>query len=581
MSSKSFITTQAILHLHNPAQIAASLTFSSNSFHLSQVAQLVNNKESAAHHVFTHDDDTSEPTMLRVLAQSFSFQFAKRMSVPCYVDADSFQDEILAPLVEKRPDFCRSLVECEIDFDAGGAQLLPLLARVTSLRALTIIGEIPDEEPTDLLQLQHFQNLEKLEMPNCGGINVSEDGIFFPEFCAAAAAAAEWSIKKTLKHLAFKNATADPIPFVNLFPNLLSLDVESAAISIPFDAQALAIGNPKLKKLHVGLFSFTDTLASLGQLTNMEELSFTDCSNYGSLAFLKDLGHSLKSLRFESFSESADEEKLKEEVKHVSSLPLLEVFSFVHCASFDDVCMKHLGGLTHLRELDLTNTKITAEGFAHLKSLENLEKLTCARRRILDDDDEVEPSSPSIIRDLWSSLPKLKHVDLSYWGLRDGDLEGIAQLKNSLEKLKIQNYQRITAQGLAQLSKLTNLRELSLPRFDDEIARLLFGNDPTTSFPFLTSLNLGASENLTEDGFKHLVASKSLKTNLQSLCSEDFDPSLECIMSSVVKLTRLETFCTNMKVDSEGKRVIINNLKNLKMLDWRLISDDDRVEAAE
>ena len=120
-------------------------------------------------------------------------------------------------------------------------------------------------------------------------------------------------------------------------------------------------------------------------------------------------------------------------------------------APIDDRQLRHLGGLTGLRLLDLSGTRVTAAGLVHLQALERLETLSLWDTRV---DDRALP--------LVARLGSLRHLGLGNTGVTD---EGLAHLAG-LTRLRVLQLwgTDVEGPGLDVLHGLQSLEIVSLPR---------------------------------------------------------------------------------------------------------------------
>jgi hypothetical protein len=135
-------------------------------------------------------------------------------------------------------------------------------------------------------------------------------------------------------------------------------------------------------------------------------------------------------------------------IAHIARLEHLEELKLDN-TGITDGALAYLGGLTRLRHLRLSGTAIDGSGLEYLRGLQDLEVLELQETKITDD------SLANV-----AQLANLRHLWLCGTPIGDAGLKQLAILKN-LEWLHL-NETRITGRGLAAISGLTGLRQLSL-----------------------------------------------------------------------------------------------------------------------
>ena len=158
-----------------------------------------------------------------------------------------------------------------------------------------------------------------------------------------------------------------------------------------------------------------------------------------------------------------------------------------------DACMPHVAHLTGLRQLDLTYTKITRMGLAHLEKLTALERLAMPKAT-------TDKGLAHI-----AALPSLK--ELKFGGRNQITNGGLAQLANAqaIEELTIGG-KYISDAGLAPLTRLPSLRYLILwgnTLGDDALIHV-------RNIPSLRILNLGNGA-IGDVGLAHLAGHAGLE----------------------------------------------------------------------
>lgn len=124
-------------------------------------------------------------------------------------------------------------------------------------------------------------------------------------------------------------------------------------------------------------------------------------------------------------------------------------FSFARNSMIDDTGLAHLAGLTGLKQLGLSSTKIQGSGLIHLSKLKSLETLSLSHINLTD-----EGLKPIAV------FKSLRRINLSYTQITDA---GLAYLKDLdlLERLDLYG-NNITGKGLSHLSEIRSLRNLYL-----------------------------------------------------------------------------------------------------------------------
>lgn len=177
---------------------------------------------------------------------------------------------------------------------------------------------------------------------------------------------------------------------------------------------------------------------------------------------------------------------------HLVNLQALKELSCFN-STVSDPALEHISQLHSLEQLTLYLTEIDGSGLNHLRNLTSLKALSLSKTAITD-----------------ASLVHLKDMtwleELELYGTRIGN-DGLAHLKGltSLERLILGTFDSksdpspITDEGLAYLSKLTNLKEIGLSRTQVTNAGLRHLSGLTK----LESLNLNETK-ITGKGFGFL-----------------------------------------------------------------------------
>jgi hypothetical protein len=151
--------------------------------------------------------------------------------------------------------------------------------------------------------------------------------------------------------------------------------------------------------------------------------------------------------------------------------------SLASCRSITDAGLVHLGGLKHLRILDLFNTPTTDTGLQHILSLKELRTLNLAGTEISDNGLQSLKSFPALEQlhlgwcdigdDALASLeglPCLKVLDLRATKITDAGLLHVSRIP-TLEVLGL-GETAISGSGLKFLADLKSLRFLNLEYSD-------------------------------------------------------------------------------------------------------------------
>ncbi|KAF4044280.1 Leucine rich repeat [Phytophthora infestans] len=139
----------------------------------------------------------------------------------------------------------------------------------------------------------------------------------------------------------------------------------------------------------------------------------------------------------------------KETIEMLKLSTKLTTLNLSGCANVDDKCVKSLRQLEHLKSLQLVGCRrLTDKGVKRLFKLTKLEKLRLGRCRKLTDD---------AFGGFVDSFPKLRELDVSNCRLSERAMQHIGQVK-SLEVLVIRGCQDISDVGMASLAELTNLK---------------------------------------------------------------------------------------------------------------------------
>ena len=151
-----------------------------------------------------------------------------------------------------------------------------------------------------------------------------------------------------------------------------------------------------------------------------------------------------------------------------------------------DAGLVHLKGLTNLSELVLIETQVTDAGLAHLEQLTNLSTVRLSRTRVTD-------AGLAHLK----GLTNLSELDLYWTQVSDAGLAHLEGL-TKLADLRLSST-KVTGAGLAHLEGLTNLSKLDLSSTQVTDAGLAHLKGLTK----LTHLGLGSTQ-VTDAGLAHL-----------------------------------------------------------------------------
>ena len=227
----------------------------------------------------------------------------------------------------------------------------------------------------------------------------------------------------------------------------------------------------------------------------------------------------------------------------LEELTLIERLSLFGAQGFDDSAASHLEKLTNLRQLDLSNSKLTDAGLAHVEGLTKLRQLVISNGSFTDAglahlQNLLELRTLSLSADLDVGDDGLKHLvglihlkTLDLPGKRISD-KGLANLAvmSDLQALSLEK-SRIQGPGLAQLRGLKKLKQLNLGQTlieDNQLAQLVelpaleeldlemtgvsdAGLESIGKLAKLKSLNLMGTK-VSDDGLGKLAGLKKLQT---------------------------------------------------------------------
>jgi hypothetical protein len=290
---------------------------------------------------------------------------------------------------------------------------------------------------------------------------------------------------------------------------------------------------PNLRNLQLDNVIVTNAhLRSIGGLLNLEEFIISYQFQQRSYITDKGLEH-LKSLKKLTALDLSNSSEIKGHgLSHLKDLNELFFLKLSNCYSIEDSGLVGLQNFEQLIYLFLNNCHlITDEGLNHIKNLKNLEYL------ILQSCIAINGEGFKHLE----NMPNLWSIVLSSSNLMDNGLNHLKKMaNNSLRKKKIiqlylDNCENITEAGLAHLSGLTQLTELSLVGCnkitDAGLARL-------SGLTQLKELNLAGCSKITDAGLSHLNGLTQLTELGLTECSEITDAGL-AHLSGLTQLTEL------------------------------------------
>ncbi len=230
--------------------------------------------------------------------------------------------------------------------------------------------------------------------------------------------------------------------------NLRVLKLGTVAVN---DAAFKEIASLKeLRSLHFSQIQITDTrLAELGKLPRLQ---FLEIRTFGDA----------KGVTAEGLKHLAGLTDLRELIlydlsitdqvaKHLAALKELRVL-VLYNSPVGDETLKHLAGLTHLRHLVLASrpSRITDVGVKHLAGLKNLQFLSLRYAEITDDGAEII-----------AGIKSLGHLDLAATSITNAGVKHLAALPE-MRHLDLQGNAAVTAASLKHLHELKKLTSLAL-----------------------------------------------------------------------------------------------------------------------
>jgi len=205
-------------------------------------------------------------------------------------------------------------------------------------------------------------------------------------------------------------------------------------------------------------------------------------------------------------------------LQHIGGLTGLRELNLTLTPVKDDA-LKHLAGLAELRSLGLASTQCNGTGFQHLKTLKKLENVNFHFTPLNDDGLRAIAEVPISGR-LWFAHTKFtdegavsleKLTQLKRCGLGSTAKGSSGEAVAALAKLPLEDLALLDNQaspvGLAHAAKLATLRKLDVshaPAVKDESMQLV------AQMPSLEEFKLGSAL-ITDEGLQSLAASRSLK----------------------------------------------------------------------
>lgn len=318
--------------------------------------------------------------------------------------------------------------------------------------------------------------------------------------------------------------TPEGIEALSRLPSLRHLLLQSAA-------------NPRPE----GAVATNAHLAALGRLTSLTHLRICGGKRRAPAAGLASL-EGMKTLRLLAITDNESPE-LNQHLRHIGSLTSLEELELTNSA-VNDEGLEAVKGLVHLHRLDLTRTRVTDEGLAHLADLPELEELRLAGTHVGD----------AGMRHL-ERLKKLRRLDLSTTSVTAVGVAAVSRI-SSLEQVCFPG-RALTDESLPRLAGLPHLFKISPFKsmtLTDAGLRLL------PEMRTLDELRLTAPK-VTDAAMPYIAGCSSLQ--VLSLSAGVTDAGLQ-YLPQLKQLRRLVLH--NMKLNGEGLRAI-GQLPELRQVD--------------
>lgn len=205
-------------------------------------------------------------------------------------------------------------------------------------------------------------------------------------------------------------------------------------------------------------------------------------------------------------------------LRHIAGLTGLKELNLT-LTSVTDEGLEHLSQLTELRKLGLASTQCNGTGFAHLKALKELESVNFHFTPLNDAGLQLISQVPISDR-LWFAHTQFtdagaKHLasltGLKRCGIGSKDAASSGEAVEALSKLPLEDLSLLdnqaTPSGIKHAAKITTLKRLDVsyaPTVTDESMLLV------ALLPKLEEFRIGSAQ-VTDEGLHHLARSKSLK----------------------------------------------------------------------
>jgi len=576
-----FLTTVLPFLAHSHPSAAAFLTCRRHNFHASIIPEFLSSEERVKSFCGARQQNeiTTSWTSRNIRYTKLHILFVQtplmQFSPSLVLFEDDCVESILKSLLETKY-FTRTLqrftVDCALTND-----ILQALSKVQSLTKLDLLGRLNTHLE---MIINSVPSLETLAIENAKDLDPTD---------AIRISSPPPPVTKTLRSLILRDV--DPLfatQFVPNFPNLRKLELSTLNESQELDLLPLSSSLPLLTDLDLKRYNLKNT-ESLKNLFHLSLLRFAWCqiSDLSFLTQANNLPHLTELLfkKCEGLSTSSFASLV-----HTPKLHVLTLCS----TDFNSGCLQYLEDLVHLRELDLSYTRIVGDSRVLKTLMQNLfqlEELNVSGCRIGD--------QGAIVGAIYSTHSRLRYLNFSECGLVDDDLNGIEALKNTLEVLDLGGNENLTNEGLRNFNDLVKLKKLNL-RFCHGISDLsplkdcmklealyvsscnglnddsfkVFSEEPN-SFPNLHVLELSRCSQLTGKVFEHLSKNNHLVHQLKELNVRRLS---KIVLSSTTArnnicqfkgLRRLVGFLSKSESDqNEIKSELMKQLRNLEDINW-------------
>ena len=256
--------------------------------------------------------------------------------------------------------------------------------------------------------------------------------------------------------------------------------------------------------------------------------------------------------------ENWNPQEVNEVVKHLPRFKQLHGLN-LKGVDLDQVDINPLSDMSRLTDLSVNFETVTDPGFKPIRCLKQVQRLYLSGKSL------NRTALESI-----AALDALRTLDLSANSIDNSDLAALVPLKN-LEALKLSRIGTMTAEGYANLARITSLKEVSLGNLDvmpGQLAEL-------AKLPHLEQLSMTRVLN------EHLIAMKplqSLKTlKLHTSLNDTRHYFSEAGFSAVAELKNLEVLhieaCGPTSNDSLKSLASLPNLKVLSIVNREDVTD--------